>query len=1029
MSTKQQDIFNFKKIPKVLDYSGSSISTFSQTSTPYSSNTAFTSVNSTPLAGISKEFKFNNYNNNHHNSSPLSGQRKTSLNFSNIKDLNCCFCNEPLQNIFEGEKIVDLKCGHILHLECLKEMLIPIDDLTNNLNTNNTTNNNQEKLICPSCNQETECNDSTLMFDTTTIAAINTKNSTISKIYDNILNPHDEYSNIMASIDNFQLPNIPLQDFNNSSLPSPLDSKSSKNTFEDPITPQNQIGKKFWDHEDELVIPSITNSSKSISIKSPISNINSNDIELSKILFAPEFSSININDKSLKTDIGCVINVSVTEFESSIEFKKKEQVKTQIGKNKITDIIINNIKQNIPNVSIDFSSVGSLILFDIIDITIKLNTFNSCQVFLFESNIIILNFDGTQLILNQELNLQTFISSIYLKDKNIIVNMNSIKIPSIIFNSNNKILRHKWWVTLNKIYKKISITNSIPLIQTSTNAWNLISNDNNDDVLPNDIKIFNKLSKRGLDLPSSFLKRQILRPDSIPMILILAIPLINNEDYGLENDEYADIIKGLLKNILNLMHDDDKLGIIFLGNNSKFSTLGNYYGCTSKSWPGWEIMLESITHNVINEEGLYINFWEDSLSNIELLSNLGFNQHSNNNNNNKNNIDYLKQIIFISNELLIDNFTKEKYFKNEEIENKFNDLNNPFLKKKKNNKNLKFNERILNICQKFEANFNLILLADEFKFEVNQIFDMNKYLNNSNKLNDYNNEIKLSIALDFENLGNILENLIEKLHNVTIKELETCINFPKNVQLIGFETKNGIEKFVNDNYNEYIIKMRNLPSGFEKSLMFNVHVDFSNENINNIYKATIATSKSKFISDKEITEFENQADIKLITNESNIESNITLNLNIEKTNDLFKNPININENSNLESNSIPISIRPQSDNLNLSIMSRLSNVSDAYYIKRKIQLLVAEKVRECVLEVKKFDLQEKENAKIILKELIQTIWEFSNSCNSSNTNNIKDNEQWSEKLILELEEIIDGYSLRNYQLSNMKCMSLYLEIE
>lgn len=1005
MPEKQtSETFNFKKVPKALGISGTPTVPLSQLSTPYSIRTTSTSVTSTPLScvslGIPKEYKFNTPS-----STPLSAQRKS---LSNVDGCNCSYCQEPLQNIFEGEKIIDLQCGHIIHFECLKELLIIPNFATETLLGDANNDQQQEQLICPACHRITSCADEAIL--------LNISDSPIKGFYDKVLLPSDGYSNIMASIDNFQFHNVST----NGSKNLPVDDKSDT---EEPSTPQNQTGSKFWEREEELALASLQSPDNSpFSAKteksSPFSK--NNGIELARTLFAPEFSSININDR-FKLEIGCVFNLSVTKFEASLKFNKKEQIKAQIGKNKITNNIINNFEQNVSNAKVDFSTVGSLILFDLMDVTIRMSTFISCQVFLFESNLIILNSEGKQILLNQELNSQTFISSIYTKEKNVIINLNSIKLSSIVFTSDNSILRNKWYVILSKICKNIAVADTIPLIQTSTNAWGLISEGDNDDVVPNDIKVLKKLTSRGLDLPSGFLRRQILTPDPIPMVLIVSVPLVNCEDYGLENTEYAEIIKSILTSILNSLHSEDKLGVVFLGNHAKnLSTLGNYYGCISKSWDGWDVMLGLITEKVIRKEGdLSAScMWEQGIKYIELLASIGFSNHGIEGGN------YLHQIICISNELINDFDSTEPIIKRNKRSQKSN-----LPAERRKNSHKKINERISYLCSAFDANFNLILLADEFKFEVCEIMSMNRYLRekfyHGFDKSVYDNRFKLSIALDFENLKEVLESLLESFHSTIIRNLETTIAFPEFVSVKKFESVSDKHDVSTVNQstassNEFSVKLRNLPSGYDRSLLFNLELNLNDRSVRDQYKIAIAKSLTKLISDKDVSQLESQCELKLVSSESYIESNITFNLNLEESNDPeFATDGKIRGSRN------------PGDALNLSIVSRLSNVSDAYYIGRKIQLLVTEKLRVVVLEVEDFDRSAREYAKSTLSELTHTIWEYANSCNSSNTNNIRDQniEKWSESLIQRLEDIIDGYSLRNHQLSSMKCMFLFLDLE
>lgn len=429
-------------------------------------------------------------------------------------------------------------------------------------------------------------------------------------------------------------------------------------------------------------------------------------------------------------------------------------------------------------------------------------------------------------------------------------------------------------------------------------------------------------------------------------------------------------------------------------------------------------MLGLITENVITEEGDLSpsSLWEQGTKYIELLASIGFNNHG------AKKFNYLHQIICISSELL-----KDAKLTNHVIKNRKKRNQDDFMRERKKNFHKEINERILHLCTAFDANFNLILLADEFKYEVYEILSMNRYLKQRfhNELDHYkfDNKFKMQIALDFVNLGEIIDSLLEGFHSTIIRELETYISFPRCVSLKSFESiGNNPESLKVDDCktktNEYCIKLKNLPSGYDRSLLFNLELDLDSCAIRNQYKVAIANSLTKFVSDKDTSQLESQADLKLILNESNIESNITFNLNLEESNDSdfsFGGAI----------------ARKFGSDLNLSIVSKLSNVSDAYYIGRKIQLLVAEKLCSVVLEVEDFDISARDHAKATLSDLTHTIWEYANLCNSSNTNNMKDQniEKWSESLIQRLEDIIDGYSLRNYQLSNMKCMFLFLDLE
>lgn len=948
-------------------------------------------------------------------------EEKTPVQRKPTNAHNCCFCAEPLHNIFEGETLVDLDCGHSVHSQCFHELVgsntLVLDDPAGNAIDDEFNNN----IVCPLCGVQTFCNDKEL------VETIN--NMTLLQTYEGIVSPKAEMENIIATLDEFEVvdvaPHISVTDNLHSSdeivdMCEPMVMGYDVNdTREDPITPQEQTGMNFWNREETLDVPFPKTDSSSAKHTSPSYNL---EINLANVVFAPETSSVLLQEKD-NSNIECVVHVSARDFETPLESNRMEQIKTQIGKNKITNNILDNFKKNLLDELIDFSTFGSLVLFDFMNTTIKLNVYADCQVYLFESNIIILNNKGTDLLLKQDLNANTFISSIFENKDDIIINLNSIKVPSITFQTVNKIIKHKWYVVLKKLTNNIQVSNLIPLIQTSTNAWSLVLDvsGENDDAIPHDIAIVNKLTSKGLDLPTKYLNRQILRPDSLPKVLIVAIPLVNCEDYGLENNEFANSIKNCLSMILNSLNEKDKLGVVFLGQNSKHNSLiGNYYGCISKNWEGWEVVLESITENVISDEDGLPNtfFWKDGIKYVELLANVGF-RHINDD-------DCLHQIIWISNEMIQDlNPSTLCAQINNEV-----DMENIFLNRRKKYSGFNISKSISKICEDYDANFIFILLADEFKFEPAEIVSLNRLLKlfGKSKLlgndeNSFNNNIKLKVALDFEHLNKVMIQQIEELNSVIIKKLQTNIKFPKYVKLTEYESPQGkiqIRKTDSEYDNDYTILLKNIPSGYERLLQFNIHVNYKDDVVNNNSKITIARSTTNYITENFTKEFNSHLNLKVIKNDSNLENAVTFNLNIEdpKENKLFGKALY----SDLVSDD---------SSMNVPIVSKLSSVTDAYFVLRKIQLLTIETLYKVVLNVKTFDTKAKIKAKTEFLKLIDTIWELSNSCNRSNTNNFKENNiaKWSESLIVKLEDIIEGYSLRNYQLSNMKCVWLFLELE
>lgn len=1034
---------NFKRIPKVLNFSGSSLRsaassmrTTSVDSTPFSER-IHTPLTGTPLSNYTaydtpRQYKIDYTNSGKQfDSSPGFHRKRKQVN--RTYNDTCAFCAEALHNIFEGEKLVDLDCGHSMHLDCLTE-LVNMPTLGFNSDFQNPASAFSEEILCPEC-------DTSVKVPEDLISHIK-QGSGMSTDYEGMSYRTNEnhMENIMSSIEAFEMPDSTIfmeSSFNLDGNGEYMDTTSDDATDENPITPQSQMGSNFWerDNDNDIIMPlssdSINTDGLELKNKPTETNVQSsfqNNIELAQVLFAPEFSSVNVdNDQEMLTNVGCVVNIATTEFETSLRSNKEEQFKTQIGKNKITNTIISNFETKLKGgngTQIQYSNLGELILFDLFDVTIKLDVFTLCQVYLFESNIIILDNKGTQLLLNQEISTEVFISSIYEKDDDLIINLNSIKVSSIVLASSNKLLKHKWYSILNKFAKKIPVSDiNIPLIQVSTNAWNLISDDNElyNDAIPEDILVVNQLMSKGLDLPSKFLKRQILRPDSMPKVLILALPLINCEDYGLENFEYAEALKRIITITLSSLNSADKLGIVFLGTHiKKLSVIGNYYGCASKEWEGWHTVLESLTEDVIKEEdgsGENID-WKEELMYIDLLAGIGFQKRQKD--------VCLKQIICVTNEILGEShiISPTETIKSSDSGNPFVEARGPYCHG--------VNLSIRGLCEKYNANFDFVLLADEFRFEPYQIMNMRRYIKGNSfddqtkqSLEEYNNKIKLHIALDFENLSELLNSKINDLHKVTIRNLETCVKFPDNVKLVSFESSMGeITQSLQSADNSYKIKLNNLPSGYEKSLLFKLDIDLSNNRSNDKFKTNIANSTTKFFAENMEMNFDSTASIRLIKDDVTLNNSVTLNINLER-------PLQADDSTEESYQQNETSAERRESDLSLAIVSKLSSVSDAYYIKRHIELLVLKSLLSLVLNVKYFDSTAKENARVEFMKLKDTVWELANSCNSSNTNNMGSNliQSWSEQLIEKIEEIIDGYSLRNYQLSNMKCVTLYLELE
>lgn len=83
--------------------------------------------------------------------------RRERMN-SSLVGLNCCFCEEPLEDILEGERLVPLQCSHVSHYECLSELI--------DINTLQSSDENEGTLPnCTICNQRAIPNNEELIHE------------------------------------------------------------------------------------------------------------------------------------------------------------------------------------------------------------------------------------------------------------------------------------------------------------------------------------------------------------------------------------------------------------------------------------------------------------------------------------------------------------------------------------------------------------------------------------------------------------------------------------------------------------------------------------------------------------------------------------------------------------------------------------------------------------------------------------------------------------------------------------------------
>lgn len=237
-------------------------------------------------------------------------------------------------------------------------------------------------------------------------------------------------------------------------------------------------------------------------------------------------------------------------------------------------------------------ALGDLWLFDFLDISCNGIDWDNISVYFFSHAIILVDNNGTRLmgevLINQD------ISSINRIENGLILNLSNETLPELYMRHTCSLIISKWEYYLIQAVKKIQVGN-IPLLHTTTNAWELLEESNRS----NDGLKFCNLWEKNLDVPASLLTRIMPPAENIPLNINVSISLINCT--GLSNHEYKMNIISLLQTLKSNLRPIDKFGLIFVGVDGcgKPSNSGTFIGCVSPSWDGWD--------NIINDIRVFAN--------------------------------------------------------------------------------------------------------------------------------------------------------------------------------------------------------------------------------------------------------------------------------------------------------------------------------------------------------------------------------------------------------------------------------------
>ncbi|KAF6014550.1 hypothetical protein HII12_001374 [Brettanomyces bruxellensis] len=299
------------------------------------------------------------------------------------------------------------------------------------------------------------------------------------------------------------------------------------------------------------------------------------------------------------------------------------------------------------------------------------------------------------------------------------------------------------------------------------------------------------------------------------------------------------------------------------------------------------------------------------------------------------------------------------------MENEHN-IQNPFCETSQPNKtSVSIDMAINQICSKYHASFSSILMADEFRYTLSQYMTNHQVLNGTKADMKYNNFLREFLVLDLADLEATVESILGHLNNATVKNLDISLATPSGIELREFEFDGEMVK--SESSDSLRIHIINLESGYNVSLMFKVAIQLDrldHKILEKGGKVSVAVAKSSMLA-------------------------------LQSTAEVF---------------------------------SGSRSVKDVCFMKRKMQFMVLDVLKKYIFGASKFDHAQKEAIMVHITDLVSKLDNLEISCNHSGGSSMGIDvfKNWVNTLTELLEECKEGYSLRNYQLSNYRCFNYYL---
>lgn len=285
-------------------------------------------------------------------------------------------------------------------------------------------------------------------------------------------------------------------------------------------------------------------------------------------------------------EVDCLINVKPPQISDCISSTSGDHIK----KSSIVRDMKIKLALNITNWEdsvFSLNELGDLLMFDYLEISSNGSEWDSVCLYFFHCAILLVDYKGTHLM--GQVFIQRDISSINRICNEITLNLRNEALPELYIKNNCSLIILKWEFYLAQALNGID-TREIPLLHTTSNAWDLIE----DSFKVDEGLEFNRLIEENLDVPTSLLTKMMPPSEKIPLNINLAISLINTS--GLNNLDYKERITSFLQKTRSMLRSIDSMGIIFIGIDcyGRPYKSGTFIGCANASWDGWDNIIRDI---------------------------------------------------------------------------------------------------------------------------------------------------------------------------------------------------------------------------------------------------------------------------------------------------------------------------------------------------------------------------------------------------------------------------------------------------